>query len=263
MSSFSSGEYTWNINNENTNQMQNANNKQHFTSDIFKIAELNWQLAVFPNGKREVDKGSFRINLVATSFPMEWKSAITHVTYRCNETKSARSNVYIITKDNKLFGWGTNVMLFDEIRNLNQLSMTINITILKIILQNNEILYQQPKPIPTNAKITWNIDKSLFSNMKLCHNGKLYESPLYYDIWCLRIAPNGIKSSDANRCILSVQLAGLPPDTSKVRVKRMIRFILDGKTTKTINCDYSSDFDYGKSMSVNWGKGHLKHEEMQ
>ena len=86
------GSYTWEIEGDLLQQMKNAKPKQELKSPIFQMCQLNWQLEVYPNGKRDNDVGSFRLFLKLLSIPKDWKQIILSRRLQCLETGSIQTN---------------------------------------------------------------------------------------------------------------------------------------------------------------------------
>ena len=68
-----SGSWTWNIRDKALIQkMLNAKNVQRFYSPTFKIAELDWQLLICPNGHTKEVPGAFDLYLKLIKMPKLW-----------------------------------------------------------------------------------------------------------------------------------------------------------------------------------------------
>lgn len=135
---FTQGTYQWCIDNQALQQMKNSSNRrQRFASDTFKIAEINWQLHAYPNGRENKSDGSFKMYVKPLSLPKEWNYIITRYTILCPETKSS-STICHQHSSSKAYGWRDNLMRYDEIQQLHELSFNVTITVLRIVLKGNE-----------------------------------------------------------------------------------------------------------------------------
>ena len=159
------------------------------------------------------DAGNFQVFLRLLSLPKKWDRVILCHNMYCPETLSSHTLLQEYTERKLSCGWPKNVMKLTEIESLNKLSLIISIRINKIILKNNNKLYYQKNIyIPTINKIKWKINKDLLSKMKLSLNGKRFTSPIYNDIFCLAICPNGHELSDKGWIRIELILCLLPPN---------------------------------------------------
>jgi len=76
-----------------------------------------------------------------------------------------------------------------------------------------EFLYEKQQ------HLEYKLDKEIMSNLKHCKCGKMVESNIFNDMWCIRICPNGTNPRDAGKCALGLTLCGLPQNASKLRVQ--------------------------------------------
>ena len=83
--------YSWQIKNNNPliDKILNAKNKQKFTSDKFKIGELEFCLELYPNGFDENSVGLVDLFLKLLNIPTEWAEVWVNYRLFCNETLSS------------------------------------------------------------------------------------------------------------------------------------------------------------------------------
>ena len=214
------GSYQWIIDNDTLQQMKNKKGRSKFSSHRFKIAELEWNIDVYPNGYYDSERGTFQVYLELVSLPHTWDHILLCHNIYCPETQSSHTSLQEYGKIRKDWGWPNNVMKFTEIESLNQLSLIVSVRINKIKLKNsNKLYYQQDISIPRISKIEWKINEDLLSKMKLSHNGKKFTSPIYNDVFCLAICPNGPDWFYRGRPEIELVLCALPPNQKKIDLK--------------------------------------------
>ena len=83
--------YSWQIKNTDPliDKILNAKNKQKFTSDKFKIGELEFCLELYPNGFDENSVGLVDLFLKLLNIPSEWAEVWVNYRLFCNETLSS------------------------------------------------------------------------------------------------------------------------------------------------------------------------------
>ncbi len=117
-------------------------------------------------------------------------------------------------------------------------------------------------------KLEWNIDNDLLNKFIKCENGQYFESEIFYEMWNLRVSPNGCNynnfdserddNSDSNapktndgNLTLFLNLCCLPPMISKIKVKYVLYEQMSGTKLK-----FSREFSYTASLS-GWPDGKL------
>ena len=179
-------------------QMLAAENKQDFLSNIFSIAELNWQIDFYPNGNKEYNLGSFMVYLKLLSFRKSWKEIIVCRRISCPEAASSSTSIVSYTQ-NKSNGWDQNTLKLSELIELQpkKILFDINIRILKIIDIDNKIIFQDDQiGVSDSSKITddenntfqWKINRDLLMTMQSIYPSKCFESEIFQNQWCLRYA---------------------------------------------------------------------------
>ena len=265
------GGHQWYIEGDLLTQMKSASRTQKFVSNRFKICELEWQIEIYPNGKKNDDESSVKVYIKLLSLPSSWKHFFARIRVICNETKTSFTWISKFVKNYKA-GWHDNSMRLEEIQHLEKLSFTVSATILKIILNDNDqILYKKKTTKPINASINWKINEEILNKIKVAHNGKRFESPIYNDVWCLRIIPNSSKQEDKGWCQISLQLCGpLPVHVQNMKINWkmtviMVRFRTEteGEKQDIVNTNDTKRFVGDKNNSYNWGRKKLEFERIQ
>ena len=96
-------------------------------------------------------------------------------------------------------------------------------------------------------KLEWNISSNLLQTMYQCPMGKYFESDIFYEMFNLRVSPNGISNGTNNNkgnVTLFLNLCCLPPKISKIRVK----YVLYEESSNT-KWKFARDFTYNASLS--------------
>ena len=146
------GSYEWKIGGEKLLEMKNAKRKQVFLSDVFKMCELNWRIVAYPNGHKDNDEGSFNVYLKLLSLHKAWNHILLCKRIYCPQLKISVTSTKKYDDGHK--NWGINRMYQSQIQDLEELTISINITILKIVLNDhNKILYQKNIVCSLNQKM--------------------------------------------------------------------------------------------------------------
>ena len=219
------GSYQWNIDNQLLSKMIAANNEEKFESDPFEMANLIWTLHVYPNGDDEDCQGSFNLFLNLKSMPSEWSELHVCCIFRCEQLNAQITYLPVFTAGDHTQGWHNDTLQLREVTDyilemvrawddVIDLTFTVMINIARIKLQtciNQQTLFNFHKKtwkemIPKS--FTWTVDEKLLMEMKKARFKKSYFSPIYYDMWCLEIYPNGHETE--GEVALSLQLCALP-----------------------------------------------------
>eukprot|EP01083_Nonionella_stella_P193686 715065_1 len=187
-----SGSYTWNITNTQlVNAICNANFNSTFTSDIFTIGKLKWQIILYPNGFNEKSKGSFLICIKLIEMPKQWKGFIASRTSQCIQTSTSDTTIRHFTKSGQVKGCSLYSLTLSELKATNPSKITIitSINIIKITLKNDKILHEiQIQNFQAKYAFKWTIDQSMF---KQCKYVKALQSPIHNKIFRMRCYPGG------------------------------------------------------------------------
>eukprot|EP01084_Bolivina_argentea_P317123 549798_1 len=200
----SQGTYTWNIDAELLNKTINAKNCKAFSSDVFTIGELNWQIVMYPNGFSKERMGSFDVSVQLLSLPTLWESVIINSVSQSPQTKSSFTSISIYKESGDTFSWRTNTLRLEEIKqlNINHLIFIIKIQILRITLKDNKILYNYQFNNIKHQQLIWHLDKQTLSLARKAYNGKRFESKIFNNMWCIRLAPNGHNKDYIGKCMI-------------------------------------------------------------
>ena len=69
--------YKWTIDKTNIlSQVLTSLNGDRFTSPVFEVGKLDWEIELFPNGDKQKRKGSFIVNLKLLTLPTKWKEIL-------------------------------------------------------------------------------------------------------------------------------------------------------------------------------------------
>lgn len=157
----------------------------------------------------------------------------------------------------------------------NDVAITFS-SFIQILRVNSKIGYKRKVVYEKNLlycneyhfKLEWNISNQLLNTFSECKVGKYYESDIFYEMWNLRVSPNGCnvssntpttdggnnenlnKKNDGN-VTLFLNLCCLPPKISKIKVK----YVLYERSSNT-KWKFARDFTYNASLS-GWPDGKL------
>eukprot|EP01084_Bolivina_argentea_P317122 549796_1 len=199
------GTYTWSIDDAHLlTKIVKAKNCKSFYSDVFTIGELNWKIGIFPNGWPKERMGSFDVCVELLSLPTSWKSVIINRIIQCQQSQSSDTNIATYNKSGDSKGWQANTLRLEEIKELkiDNLVFIIEIKILRIILKNNKILYNYQFNNIKHQQLIWHLDKQTLSLARKAYNGKRFESKIFNNMWCIRLAPNGHNKDYIGKCMI-------------------------------------------------------------
>ena len=253
-----SGQYSWVINGTLLQAMLNASNGQTFTSHIFQIGHLNWQIEACPNGYKKDQIGHFNVYITLLSCPNKWKSLTVHRRIYCEETESCSSNISVYKKD-KSMSWPSGTLLLNEIKHLSltQIKLTVRISILKITKADNGIVYQNPMKMVKHSSFSWLIGSQTLNKMKNAYTGKRFESSIFDNMWLLQICPNGQNIENKGDCLLCLSLCILPQNISRVT----INYKFECKELN-VSTEDTEDFDYSNHDQF-WSLNSLAFEKIK
>ena len=272
-----SGEYEWNITDPSfVSKFLAAPPGARFSSDTFIIGGLEWKIHAYPKGKFEAPKQrkdhiegcELYLQLLSKSWPHKMKKIIFNYRLYCPAANSSFTNIHSWNKSDKKYfvHWFRGTLTTKELEACEgrQINFKFYINILRIInfahnpksryhnrskqVQSSPVKYQFPFKLssidPSNPnknvfEYEYKVDniEELFVNTKC---GKHLESPIFDNLWCLRIAPKGWKLNAQNYVCLWLQLCGLPINISKLKV----RFTVKCVETNTIHFSKDRYFRY-------------------
>jgi len=258
------GEHQWVIDSSKIKPMVQAKNMEKFISPKFKMSCLTWQLEAYPNGNTPSTVGSFNLFLRLITMPAAWKNISICRTFTCNETHSGYTAVSRYEKNTSL-GWPDFNCSLKDIKNrwhwIKQLTFTITVKILQIRLVKNdgELFYENrvdPYRSLKKQKISWKLDPDTLHEMKQAYFKKGFVSPIYNNMWCLRVYPNG--KTDKGDFLVQLQLCALPRQVGKLTVQWNIQH----SATKEPGKPWTTDFDFSRSC-WGWGPKQLSFESFK
>eukprot|EP01084_Bolivina_argentea_P103858 186007_1 len=177
-----SGSYTWKITDKRLiHSICNANCKETFSSDIFEIAKLKWQIIGYPNGFSDASKGSFMMCVKLMEIPKGWKNIIIRRTSKCVQARASNTSIEHFTTS-FIKGCSQYTLSLSELKRVNPSAITIitSINILSITLKNDQLLYQmQIRDFQRNPKFTWKMDQSIVEQGQFT---KALESPVHHEM---------------------------------------------------------------------------------
>ena len=229
------------------NRISNVKCGELISSEAFKMADLNWNIELYPNGHNKNTKGSFDVYLKLKTLPSSFKEIIIQRSIISSQTKSSCTNLSKYTKNSMRWGWPVNTLTLKEIKrsNVQSLTFVIEIKIMRIILKDESIHYQLPFQYKKMQQLKWKLDPHTLQILKKSIHGKAVFSPVCDSMWTIRIQPNGWKTNKGKgKCSISVVLCGLPPKVSKLRVAielyvKQFQFKLTKCRTLTYESDYA------------------------
>eukprot|EP01084_Bolivina_argentea_P021004 39011_1 len=243
-----SGVFEWAIDSRLLNTMLNARNGWHYESKVFRIADIPFQLEVYPNGRTKEQIGYFLVYVDIVSWPTWVESMFVCKSQYCSVTGSHYTCIVKYSQNANCIGHPTTLSLLSEIRyNTLPLYIGTSINILQININQNATLYNIFNGAVTNMlyiqtlykqQIVWHIDKTALKKCGSAHYGKCFESHIIDNQWVLQCYPNGVIKKKKGHVQVFLQLCGLPPSVPAIRVKYKIRCI----ETKA---EFSGKAEYG------------------
>ena len=236
-SSFYSGSHTWTITGQLLEDILDAKTGERFSSELFEIANLKCQIKLCPNGNKEQFNGYCRIFIKIVSMPSQWKTiticrTIGSLQTQSRETRIARCGV----GDAK--GW-VYPLPFSELQggNFKKLEFCVFIKILRVTLASGEGHYQCHFGYNKTQQLSYKLEPKLLDKLKRCRPGKMVESGTFGSMWTVQICPNGDIPEYAGKCMVVLNLCGLPQNVGKFKVEWNIQ-------CKEMNANISSTADF-------------------
>ena len=191
------GTYKWKIKDEDTiNKILKAKNGEKFKSDVFEIGKLEWRIILCPNGLTSTNKDRFCIYLRLLSMSDKWKYIILCQTISCKQTMNGCTAIVKYERNGQSKGSQNGIYLLSKLKEENPKSITcsVNITILKITLKNDYILFKHDLSFNSyynnKQEIKWKIKPKLLSKFKDAYPGQPFEDKQNNN-WRLVCYPNG------------------------------------------------------------------------
>lgn len=195
-----SGHFTWNITDKQLIEyMLNCPHGQGFQSKPFKMANLRWQITLFPNGETEHNTDDATIYLSLLNMPQLLQEIGISWIMQCNQTGVGHSSIDKITRHQMSIGGAIiPLSLLKAVcpsSGTLSITVTINILSLKIPLSSYLTKYHMgrlPSSIPnnpfTNTNCSWSLNPDMFHEITCrdCDVGQRFLSPIYNNLWQLQ-----------------------------------------------------------------------------
>ena len=230
-----SGNYTWKITDDILiSNMLSAYPAELFESNIFKIANLKWQILLYPNGEKQQRKGNVKIYIRLVEFPEELSTICTAFTIQCDNTMSANTNIKKFIKSADIWGWSNKTLLLSKWRSmkLKNISITISLKIqyIEVLKDCNYLnIYNLPQPqlsktdnYKNKYSFNYNINSDTMLLIKSCDNGQRFLSPIFGGLWRLECNPKGQDASTNGYFGVFLVLCHFPPYISRSTVRSSI-----------------------------------------
>eukprot|EP01084_Bolivina_argentea_P049601 91218_1 len=248
------GSYHWCIRKkEIIKNILNCSSGEMYTSETFVMSLLEWRISIYPNGDLEdqSDIGSFNVYLELDSVPTKWEQIIVRFTLYFCQTDCKLTAIGLYNEEYNVYGWEYYTLLLSEVKELQPIELIFDaeIEIIRIIQNDNSILYQNPLKIDPQMQINekWIIDKHLMNKIKnVKHFGKHFSSNVFGNLWVIRLYPHGFDKDNDGKCQLGLGICNLPYNISKLSVKCTISLIEANKETQMTEYehDVESKSDY-------------------
>ena len=173
-----SAQYLWTVDKSILHQMKMCRTSEGFTSPIFEIEGLLWQLEAYPTGRYDSSEGDFELIIKPIRMPLSWRYINCAIRMQCLETMTTyvRCDSFDIGQG---LGWMYNVMKHSEIQSLDHLSFGIEIIINQIVLKEANRVFYELDIMATDQAVEWKIDRKILEHVRFSHIGKQFYSPIY------------------------------------------------------------------------------------
>merc|ERR1719464_2061520 len=224
------GSYSWNIGGQLLSDVLSAKVGDRFSSEVFPIASLQCQLKLCPNGNKAQFHGFCRLFIKIVSMPSAW-SAVTIC--RCISAPQTDSKETRIARcragDAK--GW-VYPLPFRELQSvvvaskLDTLSFCADLRILRVEaaapspLSGHSLLFSASLTWAKTQHLKYRMAPSLLKKLRHCGPGKMVESqPLGDSMWTVQVCPNGDIPEYAGKCMVVLNLTGLPRGVDRMKIE--------------------------------------------
>eukprot|EP01084_Bolivina_argentea_P002166 3985_1 len=159
------GTYTWRITDpQMVKSMLNAECKQVFNSEIFEIANLKWQLLLYPNGHDVKWKGLFCVHLKPIDIPQMISKIVFFRQFRILETGTGGSWISQLSNDD--WAQENRFLYLSQASKLKQISIQLKLLTYGIIMKqqniwimNNIISHSLSVKFPLKQVLTYSAPK--------------------------------------------------------------------------------------------------------
>ena len=138
LSGINSGHYTWTVNDPHlTKNMLQAKHRQKAKSHPFTMANLRWELEIYPNGSRDNEPGFVNIYLNLHALPAALQQIELALCIRCDQTSVGHSDIAQYSVEAMSWGMGGKELPLAlwKTMNLRSLSITVTVNILNVTLR--------------------------------------------------------------------------------------------------------------------------------
>lgn len=124
------GQYCWNITDPVLlNKIANANNGEMIKSIDFKMANLEWNIEIYPNGMQKDRIGSFDIFLRLLHRPKNWRDIIINLAIQSPQTQSNFVDMVIYNDHAMSWGWDAHTLSLKEVKQAQHDKLMLKISI--------------------------------------------------------------------------------------------------------------------------------------
>ena len=121
------------------------------------------------------------------------------------------------------------------------------IKILKVIESPHHLLYEYKLPsfeidktIP-DICYDWHLNEETFNTFKNAPKGKMFESDIFKDMFCLIVYPNGLRKDQSENVRLFCQICAFPPGVTSILVNLEWSFIYTKRLQRSIGIPYTKE----------------------
>eukprot|EP01083_Nonionella_stella_P141915 438113_1 len=233
----------------------------NIVSDVFRIAQLNWQIDLHPRMLGGLC--GFFIKLL--ELPSSWKSIFCQLHIECPEMQIK----LVLPLSYKHVGYqrhGTYISSFKDFESScnQQLTFVITIHIARITLKEDKaILFQMAtNKYRPKVQLQWKIGEEMMKQLKSFVKPKGICSDIYNDIWCLHLYPNGTglgQGIDWEKVVISLYLCGLPANISKMSVRWTVRCHADNDEVR----EQTKTGYFGEESRGFWNKNTIPFSDIE
>ena len=237
-----------------------ARNLEKFDGDIFEYGGFKWYLKIYPNGYNNRNMGYFQVFLSMATMPPSINIVLANVRLSCLQTMTSYTFFARYTSKHRTWGWKHNLpqqelhslFLMDKCQ---RLTFQSQITILKVINYDNRPIYEYQlplfKPIDDILQIKyeheWYINKKMMNMFRRSPTGKMFESQVFDDMFCIQIYPNGVNERGVGHSQLFCQICAFPKGITAILTKLELSCIGHGQWQHIVKFTQTQN---------NWGWDH-------
>eukprot|EP01084_Bolivina_argentea_P024871 46304_1 len=252
------GSHTWTCKDaELIKSILSAKNKQSFQSDPFTIAKLKWQMKMYPNGNTPSRNRYVNIFLKLLSIPCTIDQLTIAWCITCNKSMVGTSYISKYTPSASYWGLTGKKLPLSQWKSMNikDLSISITINIIDIILNNNSNYlmlshipisyfkfneYEKYNKHNTSTKTVykWKMDPKTVNIYKQSATAQTFQSHIFDNMW--KLETYLIRTGNTTGFIgICLRLCNVPPFIYKIATE--LSFIC--KETEIVKGSYTVEFD--------------------